>query len=125
MHGSRYGIAFVLVLFINTVLCSELMVDDEYVVMDGIKVRKDSIRNETNNLDNSRKKEGQRDKDSGLDESEDDQNDDGDDDEDDDDDDNEEMDNNEDEDFESTKHLPRKCHGKLKSLREKRDLLFN
>ena len=106
MRLFRYGMAFVLVLHWNIVLCSELMVDDEFVMMDGIKVRKDSIRNETGDFNKSNKKNRQRETAESDDIIEDQ--------DDDDDDDEEDIDNDEDEDLESTKHLPTKCHGKLR-----------
>lgn len=107
----RHGIAFTLVLYLNIILCSELKLDDEFVVMDGIRIRKDSIRNETNDIDKSDKKRGT---DSDVEGSEDTieyQDDDDDDKDDDDDEDEEEIDNADDEDLEATKHLPTKCHG--------------
>ena len=106
----RCGI--VLVLFLNIVLCSELTLDDEFVVMDGISVRKDSIRNETNEFDNSKTGKRQREDESGSEEGDDvieDQDDDDDDDEDD-----EDVDYDDEEDLETTQHFPTKCHGRLK-----------
>ena len=104
--------SIVLVLFLNIVLCSEVMLDDEVVVMDGIRVRKDSIRNETNEFDNSNTGKRQREDESGSEEGDDvieDQDDDDDDDEDD-----EDVDYDDEEDLETTKYLPTKCHGRLK-----------
>ena len=83
------------------------MVDDEFVVIDGIRVKKDSIRNETSD---GNRKYGKRDKKADQTESEDEDDDDEDDDE-------EEIDISQEEDLESTKHLPTKCHGKKMPLK--------
>ena len=106
---SRYVVVLALLLFWN-IICAEVT-DDEFEMMDGIRVRKDSINIETNDVDNKGKTEGKRETDSdGNEINEDDQDEDDDDDDDDDEDD---EDDSEDEDLESTKHLPTKCHGKL------------
>ena len=107
--------AIVLVLFLNIVLCSELMLDDEFVVMDGIRVRIDTIRNQTNESDNKNTRDRQRENESGEEEGDDvieDQEDD--DDDDDDDEDDEDIDYEDEETLEKTKHLPTKCHGRPK-----------
>ena len=93
------------------------MVDDEFVVIDGIRVKKDSTRNETSD---GNRKYGKRDKKAEKAESDDedqDEQDEDDDDEDDDEEDEEEIDITEEEDLESTKHLPTKCHGKKMLLK--------
>ncbi|CAH3182651.1 unnamed protein product [Porites lobata] len=107
MHRLIYGIAFLIVLLVNDVICSELMVDDEFVVIDGIRVKKDSIRNETSD---GNRKYGKRDKKAEKTESDDEDQDEQDEDDDDEDDDEEEIDISQEEDLESTKHLPTKCH---------------
>jgi len=110
-----YGIAFLIFLLVNDVICSELMADDEFVVMDGIRVKKDSIRNETSD---GNRKSGKRDKKAEQTESDDeDQDEEDEDDDDDQDDDEEEIDISEEEDLESTKHLPTKCHGEKMPLK--------
>ena len=106
---SRYGVFFVL-LILWSVICAEVT-DDEFEMMDGIKVRKDSIKIGMNDADKKSKKERETDSEENDDVIEDDQDDD---EEDDDDDDDDSDDDDEDEDLESTKHLPTKCHGKLK-----------
>lgn len=105
---SIYGVFFILLIFWNVIHAEDT--DDEFEMMDGIRVRKDSIKNETSDVNRKGKKEGKRGKDS--EENDDDQDDDDDDEEDDEDE--EEDDSDEDEDLESTKHLPTKCHGNLK-----------
>lgn len=105
MHVLKCGIT--LILFMNNVLCSELMLDDEYVVMDGIRVRKDSIRNETDDLDNDNKRNAQRENEE-LDDTIEDKDDEDEDDVGDD----ENIDYDDEEDLESTKHLPTRCHGR-------------
>ena len=114
MRRLIYGIAFLIVLLVNDVICSELMVDDEFVVVDGIRVKKDSIRNETSD---GNRKYGKRDKKAEKTESDDEDQDEEDEDDDDEDDDEEEIDISEEEDLESTKHLPTKCHGKKMLLK--------
>lgn len=109
MHRLIYGIAFLVVLLVNDIICSELTVDDEFVVVDGIRVKKDSIRNETSD---GNRKYGKTDKKAEKTESDDEDQDEEDEDDDDKDDDEEEIDMSEEEDLESTKHLPTKCHGK-------------
>ena len=109
MRRLIFGIAFLIVLLVNDVICSELMIDDEFVVVDGIKVKKDSIRNETSD---GNRKYGKRDKKAERTESDDEDQDEEDEDDHDEDDDEEEIDISEEEDLESTKHLPTKCHGK-------------
>ena len=91
-------------------MCAEAT-DNEFDMLDGIRVRKDSIIVEMNDVGKKGQTEGKRETDSdGNDIIEDDQDDDEDDDDDDDD---QDDDDSEDEDLESTKHLPTKCHGKL------------
>ena len=114
MYRLIYGIAFLIVLLVNDVICSELMVDDEFVVIDGIRVKKDSIRNETSD---GNRKYGKRDKKAEKTESDDEDQDEEDEDDDDEDDDEEEIDISQEEDLESTKHLPTKCHGKKMLLK--------
>lgn len=109
MNRLIHGIAFLIVLLINDVICSELMVDDEFVVMDGIRVKKDSVRNETSDGNRNYDK---RDKKADQTESNDEDQDEEDEDDDEEDDDEEEIDISEEEDLEATKHLPTKCHGK-------------
>ena len=78
------------------------MLDDEYVVMDGIRVRKDSIRNvqrENEEIDDT------------IEDRDDDE------DADDDADDDEYIDYDDEEDLESAKHLPTNCHGRLKFIK--------
>ena len=106
---SRYGVVFILLIFWNVIYAEDT--DDEFEMMDGIKVRKDSIKNETSGVYRKGKKEGQRGKDS---EENDDDQDDDDDDDDEEDEDDDQDDSDEDEDLESIKHLPTKCHGNLK-----------
>ena len=114
MHRLIYGIAFLIVLLVNDVTCSELMVDDEFVVVDGIRVKKDSIRNETSS---GNRKYGKRDKKAEKTESDDEDQDEEDEDDDEEDDDEEEIDISEEQDLASTKHLPTKCHGKKMLLK--------
>ena len=109
---SRYAVVFALLLFWN-IICAE-ETDDEFEMMDGIKVRKDSIKSEVNDVDKKGKNDGKRKTDSEGNEI---IEDDGDDDEDDDDDDDDSEDDGEDEDLESTMHLPTKCHGELVKLK--------
>lgn len=109
MNRLIHGIAFLIVLLVNDVICSELMVDDEFVVMDGIRVKKDSVRNETSDRNRNY---GKRDKKADQTESDDKDQDEEDEDDDEEDDDEEEIDISEEEDLEATKHLPTKCHGK-------------
>ncbi|KAK2570287.1 Protein canopy 4 [Acropora cervicornis] len=95
-----------LVLLISIAVCTELVFDEEFVVIDGIRVRADSIKNETNNFDDKNKREkesGKKGKDDIIEEQTDD-------DGSHDDDDGEESDNEDDDDLETTKHLPTKCH---------------
>ena len=100
---SRYIVVLALFLVWN-IICAE-ETDNEFEMMDGIRVRKDSINVEMNDADKKGPTEGKRETDSdGNEIIEDDQDDDEDEDDDDD---------SEDEDLESTKHLPTKCHGKL------------
>ena len=107
---SRYGVALALLFFWN-IVCVEVTAD-EFEMMDGIRVRKDSINIEMNDVD----KKGKTDLDGNEiiedDQDDDDDDDDNDDDEDDDDDDDDSGDDSEEEDLESTKNLPTKCHGK-------------
>lgn len=106
------GCLLYLVLLISIAVCTELVSDEEFVVIDGIRVRADSIKNETNNFDGKNKREkesGEQGKDDIIEEQPDD-------DGSDDDDDGEESDNEEDDDLEATKHLPTKCHGKIESF---------
>ncbi|XP_068716269.1 protein canopy 4-like [Montipora foliosa] len=94
---------FVLVLSFNIVLSNEFMLDEEFVVIDGIRVRADSIRdNKTNDSNNKLGKESrQTERDDVIEEEE----------KEEEEDDEEEIDyDDEDEDLESTKHLPTKCH---------------
>lgn len=106
---SRYVIVLALLLFWN-IICAEAT-DNEFEMMDGIRVRKDSINVEMNDVDKKGQTEGKRETDSdGNEIIKDDQDDDEDDDDDNDNDDDD--DDSEDEDLESTKHLPTKCHGK-------------
>ena len=105
---SRYGFVLALVLFWNIAYAEDT--DDEYEIIDGINVRKDSIIIETKQDDKKGKKKGQTDSE-GSDEvtQEDRDDDDEDDDEVDDDDD---SDDGGEEDLASARHLPKKCHGK-------------
>lgn len=115
MYRLIYGIAFLTILLVNDVICSELMVDDEFVVIDGIRVKKYSIRNETSG---GNRKYGKRDKKAEQTESDDEDQDEEDEDGDEEDDnDEEEIDISEEEDLESTRHLPTKCHGKRMLLK--------
>ena len=103
------GCLLYLVLLISIAVCTELVSDEESVVIDGIRVRADSIKNKTNNFDGKNKREkesGEQGKDDIIEEQTDD-------DGSHDDDDGEESDNEEDDDLEATKHLPTKCHGKI------------
>ena len=106
---SRYGVVLALLSFWS-MTCAEVT-EDEFEMMDGIRVRKDSVNIEMEDVDKNGKTEGKRETDSEGNEIIEDDRDDDDDDEDDDDDDDE--DDSEDEDLESIKHLPTKCHGKL------------
>ncbi|XP_078378000.1 protein canopy 4-like [Oculina patagonica] len=107
---SRFGIVFILLILWN-VLCAEVL-DDEFEIMDGIKVRKDSIKPEVNDVNKKGKKDGQRETDSEGDNNtiDDDQDEDDDENDDDDNDDDDISDDDDDGDLESTKHLPTKCH---------------
>ena len=99
-----------LVLLFSIAVCTELVFDEEFVVIDGIRVRADSIKSETNNFDDKNKKEkesGEQGRDDIIEEQTDDDG------SDDDENDEEESDNEEDDDLEATKHLPTKCHGKI------------
>ena len=106
---SRYVVVLVVLLFWN-ITCAEVT-DNEFEMMDGIRVRKDSINVEMNDVDKEGQTAGMQETDSDGNEIFEDDQDDDEDDDDDDDDDND--DDSEDEDLESTKHLPTKCHGKL------------
>jgi len=110
---SRYGVVLALLLFWNIIFAEEI--DDEFEIMDGIRVRKDPINIDMNDVGKKGKTEGKRETDEdGNEVIEDDQvDDDNDDDDDDDDDDDVSGDDSEEDDLESTKHLPTKCHGKL------------
>ena len=46
-----------LVLLFSIAVCTELVFDEEFVVIDGIRVRADSIKTETNNFDGKNKRE--------------------------------------------------------------------
>ena len=93
---SRYVVVLAMLLFWSFI-CAEAT-DNEFEMLDGIRVRKDSINVEMNDVGKKGQTEGKRETDSdGNDIIEDDQDD----------------DDSEDEDLESTKHLPTKCHGKL------------
>ncbi|XP_020611490.1 protein canopy 4-like [Orbicella faveolata] len=106
---SRYGVVLALLLFWN-IICAE-EIDDEFEIMDGIRVRKDSINIDMNDVGKKGKTEGKRETDEdGNEVIEDDQVDDDNDDDDDDDDDDVSGDDSEEDDLESTKHLPTKCH---------------
>jgi len=108
---ARYGVVLALFLFWN-IVCAEVT-NDEFEMIDGIRVRKDSINIEMNDLDKKGKTERKRETDAdGNEIIEDDQDDDDDDDDENDDDDDDSGDDSEEEDLESTKHLPTKCHGK-------------
>ena len=102
-----------MLLFWN-IICAEAT-DNEFEMLDGIRVKKDSINVEMNDVGEKSHTEGKRETDSdGNEIIEDDQDDDEDDDDDDDDDDDyDDDDDSEEEDLESTKHLPTKCHGML------------
>lgn len=102
---SRYGVVLALLLFWN-IICAEVT-DVEFEMMDGIKVRKDSIDIE---MDKKGKPEGKRQTDSEGNEIIEDDNDNDEDDGHDNEDDDDGEDDSEDEDLESTKHLPTKCH---------------
>ena len=107
---SRYGVVLALLLFWN-IICAEVT-DDEFEMMDGIKVRKDSINIEMDDKDKKGKPERKRQTDSEGNEIIEDDNDNDEDDGHDNEDDDDDEDDSEDEDLESTKHLPTKCHGR-------------
>ena len=102
-----------LVLLFSIAVCSQLVFDEEFVVIDGIRVRADSIKTETNNFDGKNKREKES-LEQGTDDIIEEQTDD--DGSEDDDDDGEKFDNEEDDDLEATKHLPTKCHGKIEGF---------
>ena len=86
------------------------MLDEEFVVIDGIRVRVDSIRDNKMNHSNNKlgKESRQTERDDVIEEEEEEEE------EEEGEDDEEEIDyDDEDEDLESTKHLPTKCHGKV------------
>ena len=92
-------------MYFNIVLCTELILDEEFVIIDGIRVRKDSLKNKTSGSDNDSKrgKESRGQEGDEVIEKEDNNDDD------------DEIDYDDDEELEATKHLPTKCHGKVKS----------
>ena len=105
------GCLLCLVLLISIAVCTELVSDEEFVVIDGIRVRTDSIKNETSNFDGKNKREkesGEKGRDDIIEEQPDDDGSH--------DDDGVESDNEEDDDLEATKHLPTKCHGKIEGF---------
>lgn len=103
--SSRYCAAFVLIFLWTTVYAKDF--ENEYEIIDGIRIKKESIVTIKEQGDKKREKNGRSDLDKGEEVSEEDEDDDYDDDEDD-------SDDGGEGDLETAKHLPTKCHGESK-----------
>lgn len=108
--SSRYCAAFVLVFLWTTIYAKDF--ENEYEIIDGIRIKKESIVTIKEQDDKKREKNGRSDLDEGEKVSEEDEDDDYDDDEDD-------SDDGGEGDLETAKHLPTKCHGESKAAQRK------